>query len=70
MEFYINDIMMLFSGMVVMYVFVSGSKNVDLGLIEWVIFYVVRRFDVFVKDILESGEIVFMEVDIENLVLD
>ncbi|EAD4331511.1 TetR/AcrR family transcriptional regulator [Listeria monocytogenes] len=67
---YINDITMLLSGMAAMYVFASGSKNVNTGLIERAIPYVVRRLDAFVKDILESGEIVFTEADTENLVPD
>ncbi|HAC1940779.1 TetR family transcriptional regulator [Listeria monocytogenes] len=67
-EPYINDITMLLSGMAAMYVFASGSKNVDSGLIERAIPYVVRRLDALVKDILESGEIVFTEADTENLV--
>lgn len=69
-EPYINDITMLLSGMAAMYVFASGSKNVDSGLIERAIPYVVRRLDALVKDILESGEIVFTEADTENLVPD
>ncbi|EAG4574248.1 TetR/AcrR family transcriptional regulator [Listeria monocytogenes] len=69
-EPYINDITMLLSGMATMYVFASGSKNVDSGLIERAIPYVVRRLDALVKDILESGEIVFTEADTENLVPD
>ncbi|WP_285140031.1 bile-regulated transcriptional regulator BrtA [Listeria monocytogenes] len=67
---YINDITMLLSGMAAMYVFASGSKNVNTGLIERAIPYVVRRLDALVKDILESGEIVFTEADTENLVPD
>ncbi|HDT9780261.1 TPA: TetR/AcrR family transcriptional regulator [Listeria monocytogenes] len=67
---YINDITMLLSGMAAMYVFASGSKNVNTGLIERAIPYVVRRLDALVKDILESGEIVFTEADMENLVPD
>ncbi|EAC8571783.1 TetR/AcrR family transcriptional regulator [Listeria monocytogenes] len=67
---YINDITMLLSGMAAMYVFASGSKNVNTGLIEGAIPYVVRRLDALVKDILESGEIVFTEADTENLVPD
>ncbi|EAF9395534.1 TetR/AcrR family transcriptional regulator [Listeria monocytogenes] len=67
---YINDITMLLSGMAAMYVFASGSKNVNTGLIERAIPYVVRRRDALVKDILESGEIVFTEADTENLVPD
>ncbi|EAD5022037.1 TetR/AcrR family transcriptional regulator [Listeria monocytogenes] len=67
---YINDITMLLSGMAAMYVFASGSKNVKTGLIERAIPYVVRRLDALVKDILESGEIVFTEADTENLVPD
>ncbi|EAD5742229.1 TetR/AcrR family transcriptional regulator [Listeria monocytogenes] len=67
---YINDITMLLSGMAAMYVFASGSKNVNTGLIERAIPYVVRRLDALVKDILESGEIVFTETDTENLVPD
>ncbi|MHC5383020.1 bile-regulated transcriptional regulator BrtA [Listeria monocytogenes] len=67
---YINDITMLLSGMAAMYVFASGSKNVNTGLIELAIPYVVRRLDALVKDILESGEIVFTEADTENLVPD
>ncbi|EAF8684990.1 TetR/AcrR family transcriptional regulator [Listeria monocytogenes] len=67
---YINDITMLLSGMAAMYVFASGSKNVNTGLIERAILYVVRRLDALVKDILESGEIVFTEADTENLVPD
>ncbi|HDT8355591.1 TPA: TetR/AcrR family transcriptional regulator [Listeria monocytogenes] len=67
---YINDITMLLSGMAAMYVFASGSKNVNTGLIERTIPYVVRRLDALVKDILESGEIVFTEADTENLVPD
>lgn len=69
-EPYINDITMLLSGMAAMYVFASGSKNVDSGLIERAIPYVVRRLDALVKDILESGKIVFTEADTENLVPD
>lgn len=69
-EPYINDITMLLSGMAAMYVFASGSKNVNSGLIERAIPYVVRRLDALVKDILESGEIVFTEADTENLVPD
>lgn len=56
--------------MAAMYVFASGSKNVNTGLIERAIPYVVRRLDALVKDILESGEIVFTEADTENLVPD
>ncbi|EAD5508883.1 TPA: TetR/AcrR family transcriptional regulator [Listeria monocytogenes] len=67
---YINDITMLLSGMAAMYVFASGSKNVNTGMIERAIPYVVRRLDALVKDILESGEIVFTEADTENLVPD
>ncbi|EHD1597598.1 TetR/AcrR family transcriptional regulator [Listeria monocytogenes] len=67
---YINDITKLLSGMAAMYVFASGSKNVNTGLIERAIPYVVRRLDALVKDILESGEIVFTEADTENLVPD
>ncbi|EAF2734429.1 TetR/AcrR family transcriptional regulator [Listeria monocytogenes] len=67
---YINDITMLLSGMAAMYVFASGSKNVNTGLIERAIPYVGRRLDALVKDILESGEIVFTEADTENLVPD
>ncbi|HFK0345428.1 TPA: bile-regulated transcriptional regulator BrtA [Listeria monocytogenes] len=67
---YINDITMLLSGMAAMYVFASGSKNVNTGLIERAIPYVVRRLYALVKDILESGEIVFTEADTENLVPD
>ncbi|EAF9593367.1 TetR/AcrR family transcriptional regulator [Listeria monocytogenes] len=67
---YINDITMLLSSMAAMYVFASGSKNVNTGLIERAIPYVVRRLDALVKDILESGEIVFTEADTENLVPD
>ncbi|EKZ4570418.1 TetR/AcrR family transcriptional regulator [Listeria monocytogenes] len=67
---YINDITMLLSGMAAMYVFASGSKNVNTGLIERAIPYVVRRLDALVNDILESGEIVFTEADTENLVPD
>lgn len=67
---YINDITMLLSGMAAMYVFASGSKNVNTGLIERAIPYVVRKLDALVKDILESGEIVFTEADTENLVPD
>ncbi|EAC3711652.1 TetR/AcrR family transcriptional regulator [Listeria monocytogenes] len=67
---YINDITMLLSGMAAMYVFASGSKNVNTRLIERAIPYVVRRLDALVKDILESGEIVFTEADTENLVPD
>ncbi|EAC4408213.1 TetR/AcrR family transcriptional regulator [Listeria monocytogenes] len=67
---YINNITMLLSGMAAMYVFASGSKNVNTGLIERAIPYVVRRLDALVKDILESGEIVFTEADTENLVPD
>ncbi|EAD0382897.1 TetR/AcrR family transcriptional regulator [Listeria monocytogenes] len=67
---YINDITMLLSGMAAMHVFASGSKNVNTGLIERAIPYVVRRLDALVKDILESGEIVFTEADTENLVPD
>ncbi len=67
---YINAITMLLSGMAAMYVFASGSKNVNTGLIERAIPYVVRRLDALVKDILESGEIVFTEADTENLVPD
>ncbi|EAC5340810.1 TetR/AcrR family transcriptional regulator [Listeria monocytogenes] len=67
---YINDITMLLSGMAAMYVFASGSKNVNTGLIDRAIPYVVRRLDALVKDILESGEIVFTEADTENLVPD
>ncbi|EAG4012615.1 TetR/AcrR family transcriptional regulator [Listeria monocytogenes] len=67
---YINDITMLLSGMAAMYVFASGSKNVNTGLIERAIPYVVRRLDALVKDILESGKIVFTEADTENLVPD
>ncbi|HEN3881216.1 TPA: TetR/AcrR family transcriptional regulator [Listeria monocytogenes] len=67
---FINDITMLLSGMAAMYVFASGSKNVNTGLIERAIPYVVRRLDALVKDILESGEIVFTEADTENLVPD
>ncbi|EAF6816270.1 TetR/AcrR family transcriptional regulator [Listeria monocytogenes] len=67
---YINDITMLLSGMAAMYVFASGSKNVNTGLIERAIPYVVRRLDALVKDILESREIVFTEADTENLVPD
>ncbi|HAB8252385.1 TPA_asm: TetR family transcriptional regulator [Listeria monocytogenes] len=63
-------ITMLLSGMAAMYVFASGSKNVNTGLIERAIPYVVRRLDALVKDILESGEIVFTEADTENLVPD
>ncbi|EJX6887506.1 TetR/AcrR family transcriptional regulator [Listeria monocytogenes] len=44
-EPYINDITMLLSGMAAMYVFASGSKNVDSGLIERAIPYVVRRLE-------------------------
>ncbi|PWD45397.1 TetR/AcrR family transcriptional regulator, partial [Listeria monocytogenes] len=69
-EHYIKDITMLLSGMAAMYVFDSGSKNVDSGLIERDIPYVVRRLDALVKDILEIGEIVFAEADTENLVTD
>ncbi|MBE8219589.1 TetR/AcrR family transcriptional regulator, partial [Leptospira borgpetersenii serovar Ballum] len=60
-EPYINDITVLLSGMAAMYVFDSDSKNVDSRLIERAITYVVRRLDALVKDILESGEIVFTE---------
>lgn len=67
---YINDITMLLSGMAAMYVFANGSKNIDSGLIDRAIPYVVRRLDALVKDILISGEIVFTEEDTENLVPD
>ncbi|MBC1814268.1 TetR/AcrR family transcriptional regulator, partial [Listeria booriae] len=67
---YINDITMLLSGMAAMYVFANGSKNIDSGLIDRAIPYVVRRLDALVKDILISGEIVFKEEDTENLVPD
>ncbi|MBC1484370.1 TetR/AcrR family transcriptional regulator [Listeria sp. FSL L7-1509] len=67
---YINDITMLLSGMAAMYVFANGSKNIDSGLIDRAIPYVVRRLDALVKDILLSGEIVFTDEDTENLVPD
>ncbi|AHI57014.1 bile-regulated transcriptional regulator BrtA [Listeria ivanovii] len=67
---YINDITMLLSGMAAMYVFANGSKNINTGLIDRAIPYVVRRLDALVKDILTSGEIVFTDEDTENLVPD
>nr|WP_281348887.1 TetR/AcrR family transcriptional regulator [Listeria valentina] len=69
-EPYLNDLAMMLTGMILLFVFVSSKRNKDGERIPEAVDYVMNRMEVIVKDVVQTKEIVLTDEDMDGFTPD